>query len=263
MLHIGTSATMVSGGNRAERKLAVAEVATKLFGAEVKPENVVDKTLRRAIEMPAPQTSEALRAAVEAPLPAETLESFRRNPLAAWVEETFGVATEEGRLVRRKPITFAEGVSQLSKYSGVPEPACADRLQSLLSVGNRIQTEYGEPVFAFRLHQFLAAGGTVYATLELASSRYLTLQGEYYAPGGDGDRLVYPLAFCRECGPGVLSSESPAGRARISSLRACLSSIPKTRKMTCSRDTLRPRGRTLERSARGRTAGLLVRRTKG
>jgi ATP-dependent helicase YprA (DUF1998 family) len=200
ILHIGTSATMVSGGNRAERKAAVAEVATKLFGVEVKPENVVDETLRRAIEVPAPQSAEALRAAVQAPLPAETPESFAKNPLAAWVEETFGVATEEGRLVRRKPITFADGVSQLSKGSGVLEPSCAERLQSLLSVGNRIQTEYGEPVFAFRLHQFLAAGGTVYATLETGLSRYLTLQGEYYAPGGDGDRLVYPLAFCRECG---------------------------------------------------------------
>jgi ATP-dependent helicase YprA (DUF1998 family) len=108
MLHIGTSATMVSGGDRAERKTAVAEVATKLFGVEVKPENVVDETLRRAIEITAPQSAEALQAAVEAPLPAETLESLTRNPLAAWVEETFGVATEEGRLVRRKPITFAE-----------------------------------------------------------------------------------------------------------------------------------------------------------
>jgi hypothetical protein len=106
-----------------------------------------------------------LRAAVEAPLPAETLEALTHHPLAAWVEETFGIATENGRLVRRKPITFAEGVSQLSEASGVSESACADKLEALLSVGNRVQTEYGEPVFAFRLHQFLVAGGTVYATL--------------------------------------------------------------------------------------------------
>ena len=201
MLHIGTSATMASEGSRAERKAAAAEVATKLFGVEVKKENVVDEALRRAIQVDAPATPEALRAAVEAPLPAETLEDFTRHPLAAWVEETFGIATEDGRLVRRKPITFAEGVSRLSKASAVSEAVCAERLRSLLSLGNRIQTEYGEPVFAFRLHQFLAAGGTVYATLEPGSSRYLSLQGEYYAPrDGNGERLVYPLAFCRECG---------------------------------------------------------------
>lgn len=200
MLHIGTSATMASEGSRAERKAAAAEVATKLFGVEVKPEDVVDETLRRAIQVQAPEISEAVRAAVEAPLPADTLEDLTYHPLAAWVEETFGIATEDGRLVRRKPITFAEGVSKLSKASTVPESMCADKLQSLLSVGNRIQTEYGEPVFAFRLHQFLAAGGTVYSTIEPGSSRYLSLEGEYYAPGGDGERLVYPLAFCRECG---------------------------------------------------------------
>jgi hypothetical protein len=49
MLHIGTSATMMSEGTRSQRKAAAAEVATKLFGVEVKPENVVDETLRRAI----------------------------------------------------------------------------------------------------------------------------------------------------------------------------------------------------------------------
>jgi ATP-dependent helicase YprA (DUF1998 family) len=200
MLHIGTSATMVTVGTRAERKAAAAEVATKLFGVEVKPENVVDETLRRAINVPCPRTAESLRAAVEAPVPDETLEAFTHHSLAAWVEETFGVATENGRLVRHEPITFAEGVSQLSNDSGMPEAVCDDRLQSVLSVGNRIQTEYGEPVFAFRLHQFLAAGGTVYGTLEPGSSRYLSLQGEYYAPGNEGERLLYPLAFCRECG---------------------------------------------------------------
>ncbi len=127
MLHIGTSATMVSEGTRAERKVAAAEVAAKLFGVEVKPENVVDVTLRRAIQIPASQTADALRAAVQTALPAETPEALTLHPLAAWVEETFGIATEDGRLVRRKPITFVEGVSQLSKASGVSESACADK----------------------------------------------------------------------------------------------------------------------------------------
>jgi hypothetical protein len=50
------------------------------------------------------------------------------------------------------------------------------------------------------LHQFLAAGGTVYSTLESPATRQLSLEGQYYAPGGDGSRLLYPLVFCRECG---------------------------------------------------------------
>lgn len=204
LLCVGTSATVASEGNRDERRRAAAGVATKLFGVDVPPENVVDETLRRAVQAPAPQTGEALRAAVEAPQPAETLEGLVQHPLAAWVEEAFGVSPEDGRLVRRKPMTFAEGVGQLSKGSGLPEAVCAEKLRSLLAVGNRIRTEYGEPAFAFRLHQFLGAGGTVYATIEPSSSRYLTLEGQYYAPQKDGgkkqERLLYPLVFCRECG---------------------------------------------------------------
>jgi ATP-dependent helicase YprA (DUF1998 family) len=76
MLHIGTSATVASEGDRAERKRAAAEVATKLFGVTVTPDNVVDETLRRAIQVAAPATPVALRAAVEQPLPAEDLSAF-------------------------------------------------------------------------------------------------------------------------------------------------------------------------------------------
>ena len=38
LLHIGTSATMSSEGKREQRRMAVASVASKLFGNVVKPE---------------------------------------------------------------------------------------------------------------------------------------------------------------------------------------------------------------------------------
>src|SRR6516162_916005 len=119
MLHVGTSATVASDGDRAARRQAAADVATKLFGVAVPPENVVDETLRRMIQVPAPTTAEGLRAAVEAPLPAENPSAFSQDPLAAWVEETFGVELEDGRLIRRHPVTFAEGVAGLSEASGL------------------------------------------------------------------------------------------------------------------------------------------------
>ncbi|HEV2492306.1 MAG TPA: DEAD/DEAH box helicase [Terriglobia bacterium] len=201
MLHVGTSATVASEGDRAARKRAAAEVATKLFGVTVPPENVVDETLRRAIQVSAPSTAEALRVAVESPLPAETPAALAHDGLAAWVEETFGVELEDGHLIRRsEPITFAKGVRELSTGCGLPEPICSEKLRALLALGNRLRTDAGEPLFAFRLHQFLAAGGTVYATLEPSAIRYRGLQGEYYAPQSDGEKLLYPLVFCRECG---------------------------------------------------------------
>ena len=54
LLHIGTSATMATEGKRDDRRRAVAAVATKLFGSEVKPENIVDETLRPAIQAEVP-----------------------------------------------------------------------------------------------------------------------------------------------------------------------------------------------------------------
>jgi very-short-patch-repair endonuclease len=199
ILHIGTSATMITEGKREERRRAAAVVASKLFGATVKPENVVDETLQRAIQVPVPEDGPALRAAVDAPVPAD-LTGFTRYPLAAWTEHTFGLAEEDGRLVRRPPRTFKEGVKRLSEASGLGKEVCAQKLQEALTKGNALVNESGEPLFAFRFHQFLAAGGTVYATLEPSADRQLSLEGQYYAPGEDKDRLLFPLVFCRECG---------------------------------------------------------------
>ncbi len=59
--------------------------------------------------------------------------------------------------------------------------------------------ETGLPAFAFRLHQFISRGDTVYASLEAENKRYLTVYGQQFVPG-DRSRILLPLAFCRECG---------------------------------------------------------------
>jgi hypothetical protein len=55
------------------------------------------------------------------------------------------------------------------------------------------------PVFAFRLHQFISRGDTVYASLEIEEERYCTVNGQKFVPD-DRSRLLLPLVFCRECG---------------------------------------------------------------
>ena len=47
---IGTSATMVSDGSDAERAAAVANVASRLFGATITADGVIDESLRRATD---------------------------------------------------------------------------------------------------------------------------------------------------------------------------------------------------------------------
>lgn len=223
LLCVGTSATLVSGATRQERRQGAAEIATQLFGVNVKPEHVIDETLRRAIQVPMPPAGGALRAAVDAPLPQVSdpptptdLDAFRQLPLAAWVEETFGVIQEEGRLVRRRPITFVEGFRRLSDHAGLPDEVCIARLKAILDLGNSVRNEEGDPVFAFRLHQFLSGGGSLYATLQPTAERHMTLEGGYYAPT-DPSQLLYPVAFCRECGQEyyLVTGAGPEGAERL------------------------------------------------
>ncbi|MFB2833257.1 DEAD/DEAH box helicase [Aerosakkonemataceae cyanobacterium BLCC-F167] len=195
LLCIGTSATMSTGGTRQHRRQVVAEVASKLFGVEVKPNNVIDETLERSIQRSHPDVSE-LREALLAGLPPEseqTLETFKSHPLAAWIEMNFGLAEEEGYLVRRTPISLEEGAEKLAeealKRNYVPE--CLRVLKEMFLWGSKTKG------LAFRLHQFISQGGSVYATIENRDTRTLTLEGQYTTTG---DRLLYPLVFCRECG---------------------------------------------------------------
>ena len=67
LLCIGTSATIVTKGDRAARREAIAEVGTKLFGVRIEPDHVVDETLQRVSAVPAPTTPSELAAAVVTP----------------------------------------------------------------------------------------------------------------------------------------------------------------------------------------------------
>lgn len=192
-LCIGTSATMSTEGSRDDRRQTVAKVASKLFGVEVKANNVIDETLERSIPGPMP-TPDQLRAALDRPIPdqdAQTLETFQAHPLAAWMEMTFGLKDEDGHLVRRTPISLSAGAKPLADLTQVPLETCQERLRQMFLWGSKTKG------LAFRLHQFISQGGSVYATAEPANRRELTLEGQYATTE---KRLLYPLVFCRECG---------------------------------------------------------------
>ncbi len=207
---VGTSATLASEGTHEERNAVIASVGSTLFGVEVPPANVVSETLRRVTAVPAPVGGDDLRVAIESPPPRG--DDVAAHPLAAWAEHTFGLAEQDGRFVRRTPVSFSRGVELLQQESGLPWETCAASLKALLEAGNETQTEAGEPLFAFRLHQWMASGRSVFATLQCPPDRLLTSEGQYIAPGGE-KRLLYPLAFCRECGQEYYQVSRLAGHA--------------------------------------------------
>jgi superfamily II DNA or RNA helicase len=196
---VGTSATISTTGGREQLRAEIAEAGQHLFGVDIEPHNVIDESLQRVTTVPPPNDASTARSAVEAPRPGSNLDRLRVHPLAAWVETTFGIIEEDGRLVRREPVTYREGLKRLVGLSGLSEAVCDTALKAVLEDGNAAKLSENEPFFAFRLHQFLSSGSSVFATIESAASRQFSIEGKYALPGQD-NRLLFPLSFCRECG---------------------------------------------------------------
>lgn len=208
---VGTSATLSSAGTYEERQEKVAEVATQLFGAKVHPQHVIGETLKRTTpdqNLQDPQFIHSLTDRITDPThqPPQRYAEFIADPLSIWIESTFGVRTEPGssRLMRAQPcsLTGKDGAAQeLSQLTGLSLERCVEALQAGLLGGYQCDPnpETGYPPFAFRLHQFISRGDTVYGSLELEAERHLTLQAQQYVPGGR-ERVLLPLVFCRECG---------------------------------------------------------------
>src|SRR5690606_21727475 len=98
------------------------------------------------------------------------------------------------RLVRHppRPIDGPDGAAgDLAAYTGLPQSDCADAISGWLLASYRAShSETGQPAFAFRLHQFITKGNTVYGTLEPEDQRYVTLEGQKYRPGHPGTVLL-------------------------------------------------------------------------
>lgn len=203
---VGTSATMSSGGTVAEQRAEVARVATQIFGTDVAPQNVITETLVRASrgdEVTADQLRPLVeaRGPVEAPKLTLTASELATDPLAAWIEQQFGLDTEpESKiLVRKKPTTVAAAAAVLAEETGTEAKTAANAIRATLLAGANAKNAIGRSFFAFRLHQFLSKGGNVYSTPESPSNRTIEANFQVTMPGTPEKRL-YPLAFCRECG---------------------------------------------------------------
>jgi hypothetical protein len=198
LIHIGTSATMVASAEAtpASRRAAVADFAHRLFGHPFDESNVIEETLVPFTEGGEPTTAE-LTASLSQPIPTD-LESFRRYPLARWVEWNFGVEPEEaGKLKRRKPSTLSLAAKSLAEETGVSAECCEARLRELLSLGGSLTRDDGGRAFAFKLHQFIGQGRALFATVEPVNTREFSTEGQLHATEG---RLYMPVKFCRYCG---------------------------------------------------------------
>ena len=224
LMCVGTSATLSTEGSVGERQSRLAEVGSRLFGVDVDPADVIGETLKRATQ-PFDDTDRRsvaeLARRVEDGSPPGIYDEFVADPVSSWVESTLGVDYEEGMLVRAQPLPVKGGngaASRLADLTGLEEAVCAETIERYLLDGSRIPDKESDgPVFAFRLHQFISRGDTVYASPEAPSERYLTMSGQRFVPGSDRARVLLPLAFCRVCGHDyyVASNQPTDGGGRL------------------------------------------------
>lgn len=203
---VGTSATLAGAGTLAEQQTEIAAVASTMFGTRVEPEHVIGETLVRATE--ATRTDDAwltkLRQRAADPTSAPEPGRITSDPVASWIESTLGLREEPatGRLIRARPRTVAGidgAANDLAKLTGVDVQTCARSIAATLAAAGTPSVGGSRPTLPLKLHQFFSRGDTVFASIAPEDQRYLTTLGQQFVPG-DRERILLPLAFCRECG---------------------------------------------------------------
>ena len=207
--YIGTSATVVSTDTFEDQQVQVASVASVLFGSKVKPQRVIGESLKRITKehsLEDKQFLDKLKNTIEnwPDTKPNSYEEIISNPLARWVETNLGITRDRsGRFVRvtPRPIRGPNGVAkELSNKLNLSEELCAKAIEDILIQGSNIENpETGSVVFAFRIHQFISKGDTVYASPEYEDNRYITLSCQQFVPD-NRNKILFPLVFCRECG---------------------------------------------------------------
>jgi hypothetical protein len=146
---VGTSATLAGTGTYDQQRTEVAQVASLLFGAQVKPERVVMETIRRATpdkNFMDPDFKKDLIDRIKNPVnySQDDYLALNNDPLSIWIETIFGTAKEpdSGRLIRTIPRSISGdggAARELSNLTGLSEELCIQAIQERLLTGYRVK----------------------------------------------------------------------------------------------------------------------------
>ena len=209
ILHVGTSATLLSEGSWQDQQKQIASTASTLFGSKIDPEFVIGETLKRITkeyDFHDEAVSKELSGNIDSLTKHESIskKDFLDHVLASWIESNLGVIRDDsGKLVRCQPLPLKGNGSlseRLSQLTGKDLGQCEKAIRKMLLTANTLTDERGFPLFTFKLHQFVSKGESVYASLEPERKRHVTLQAQTYVPGTNRAKVLLPVAFCRECG---------------------------------------------------------------
>ncbi|MBN1159075.1 MAG: DEAD/DEAH box helicase [Bacteroidales bacterium] len=204
---IGTSATMTTVGSREDKKKAVAEVASTIFGNHYENDQVIGEYLENCTCTETLPGKFELQEGIHQPIFKEGgEEDFVKHPLAIWIENKIALfRTEDGFIERGKPRTLSEIVRLLADDSGEREPDCEKAIRTLLDWAEALNIKANrnhtfKSFLPYKLHQFISQTSTVYVTLEHRDKRTVSLETGRYVRENDRDKYIYPLLFSRHSG---------------------------------------------------------------
>ncbi|MGC4035227.1 MAG: DEAD/DEAH box helicase [Chitinophagaceae bacterium] len=200
---IGTSATMVSSETATllEQKKEVAKIGSLIFGTDIKAEQIIGEYLIRSIGQNISVTPENVKTLVQKGIDLNWgFDLFEKHPTANWLEENIALEKKEDVFVRRKPLKISEIVTRLAQYSSLDNAICESHISALLQWANKLNSdkEKKKNYLPYRIHQFIAQTGSVYATLGNQDSREFFMDAGLYAE--KKDTYIFPLVFSRTSG---------------------------------------------------------------
>lgn len=190
---IGTSATMASGENTQDKNKLVAEFASKIFGTNMKEEQIVNEFLEKSFN-----STHYSQERLLAYLKREDISSgvdFLSNPLGIWLEDNISLAKEGETLIRNKPLTMEEIARKLAILSSLEIEECKTKIEEFLILLSNHNSDHAtkNQLLPFKIHQFISQTGLVHSYLDLSNFTLEPLRQKDSFP-------IYPLVFSRYSG---------------------------------------------------------------
>ena len=202
---VGTSATMISSETvtLAEQKKEVAKIGSLIFGSDFNENQIINESLIRSIGENIQITPAGVASTVKSPIDfSRSFEIFEQHQTANWLEETIALESREGVMVRRKPLSIREISQYLAEYCKMDLQICELHVLDLLEWANQLNShaekDQRKNYLPYRIHQFIAQTGSVYATLGNQHDRKFFMDAGLYAE--DKDTYIFPLVFSRSSG---------------------------------------------------------------
>lgn len=205
IISMGTSATMVSSGSISSQKEQVAEVASKIFGANFEAGQIVHEYLERCFEYNGQLPSkDELKGSVEKQIDIESREDeLKVHPLSIWLENKIALEKREDFLIRNRPLQLKEIVDKLASDADADRDVCEAQLKVFLkwlSNVNKKNEKNKLTYLPFKVHQFISQTGTVFTSLHDGEDRLISMEPIYQHGSGDDKIPMYPVFFSRVSG---------------------------------------------------------------